>query len=194
MSVETDNVELVGDEAVANVARAALFAALIGGCAYVSFPNPLAPSVPVTLQVLALFLAGIYLGPVWGTASMGLYLAAGAAGAPVFSGGAAGVGVLLGPTGGYLWSYPIAAAAIGLVVHRGLSLRNPNTVSTPILVGAMVAGTAIVYAFGSVGLYLATPMGLLAAIEAGSAAFVPFEVIKIAAAVGIVRSDEIAAA
>jgi biotin transport system substrate-specific component len=194
MSVETDEVELVGDEAVVNVARAALFAALIGGCAYVSFPNPLAPSVPVTLQVLALFLAGIYLGPVWGTASMTLYLAAGAAGAPVFSGGAAGVGVLLGPTGGYLWSYPVAAAAIGLIVHRGRSLQNPKSVPVPLLVGALVVGTAIVYAFGSLGLYLATPMTLLVAIESGSAAFVPFEAIKIAAAVGIVKSDEIAAA
>lgn len=194
MSVETDNVELVGDEAVANVARAALFAALIGGLAYVSFPNPLAPSVPVTLQVLGLFLAGIYLGPVWGTASMGLYLVAGSAGAPVFSGGAAGIGVLLGPTGGYLWSYPVAAAAVGAIVHRGFSLRDLGTVGTPILVAAMVIGTVIVYAFGSLGLYLATPMGLVAATISGSAAFVPFEIVKMAAAVGIVRSDAVAAA
>jgi len=67
----------------------------------------------VTLQVLGVFLAGIYLGPVWGAASLVLYLAAGAVGAPVFQGGSAGVGQLVGQSAGYLWSYPVAAAAIG---------------------------------------------------------------------------------
>lgn len=193
MSVDTETVELVGDELVGNVARAAVFAALIGGCAYVSFPNPLSP-VPVTLQVLALFLAGIYLGPLWGSASMTLYLVAGAAGAPIFSGGAAGVGMLFGPTGGYLWSYPVAALAIGFVVHRGFDLRNPETASTPLLVGAMLVGTVIVYALGSVGFALVQQTTLMNAVTTAAAPFVPFEAIKIAAAVGIVRSEAIAAA
>lgn len=194
MSVEADPVDLVGDEAVVNVVRAALFAALLGAAAYVSFPNPLSAGVPVTLQVLVVFLAGILLGPVWGAASMVLYLAAGAAGVPVFSGGSAGLGVLLGNTGGYLWSYPVAAAAVGLVVHGGLDLDDPTSAGVPRLVGAMLLGTAIIYAAGIAGLMLVVRMGPVEAFVAGAAAFVPFEAVKIAAAVGIVRSDVVRAA
>lgn len=194
MSVESDSVELVGDETVGNIARAAMFAALVGACAYVSFPNPLAPQIPVTLQVLALFLAGIFLGPVWGAVSLTLYLVAGAAGVPVWSGGGAGVGALFGPTGGYLWSYPLAAFVIGFVVHRGLTLTDPQDAGLGRLVGGMTVGTIIIYTFGVVGIFLATPADLATAIVSGSAAFVPFELVKMAAAVGVVRSDAITAA
>lgn len=194
MSVETDDVDLVGDEVVENVARAALFAALAGAGAYVSFPNPLSPGVPVTLQVLVVFLAGILLGPAWGGASMSLYLVAGAAGVPVFAGGSAGVGVLLGSTGGYLWAYPVAAVAIGLAAHGGRELRDPQTIGLPRLVAAMLLGTAIVYALGIAGLMLVVGMGPVAAFVAGAAAFLPVEAFKIAAAVGVVRSDAIGAA
>lgn len=193
MSVETDDVELVGDETVENVARAALFAALVGAAAYVSFPNPLAPQIPVTLQVLALFLAGIFLGPVWGGVSLTLYLVAGAAGVPVWSGGSAGVGALFGPTGGYLWSYPLAAFVIGFVVHGGLTLGDPREAGILRLVGGMTVGTIVIYTLGVIGIFLATPAGIVTAIVSGSAAFIPFELIKMAAAIGVVRSDAITA-
>lgn len=75
MATERESVELVGDELVGNIARAALFAALMGASGYVSFPNPISP-IPVTMQVLVVFLAGIFLGPVWGGGSIALYLAA----------------------------------------------------------------------------------------------------------------------
>jgi len=194
VSVDAESVDLVGDEVATNVARAALFAALAGAGAYVSFPNPLSPGVPVTLQVLVVFLAGVYLGAAWGGASMGLYLVAGAAGVPVFAGGSAGVGVLLSTTGGYLWSYPIAAAAVGLAVHGGLDLRDPTTVGLPRLVGSMVLGTGIVYTMGVSGLMLVLGVGPIEAFLAGAAAFLPVEAFKIAAAVGVVRSDAIQAA
>lgn len=193
MATSNDSVELVGDEAVVNLARAALFAALVGAFAFVSFPNPLSPA-PITLQVLGVFLAGIMLGPVWGAAAMFLYLAAGALGAPIFAGGASGLGVLLAePTLGYLWSYPVAAAAIGAVVHRG-SLRDYRDASVPTLVAAMVLGTAVIYALGIAGLMAVLGLGPVEAFMAGAAAFIPAEAFKIAAAVGIVRSDAIAAA
>lgn len=194
MSTPTESVDLVGDEVVGNVARAALFAALTGAFAYVSFPNPFAPGVPVTLQVLGVFLAGIMLGPVWGAASMVLYLAAGAVGAPIFSGGSAGLGVLLGsPTLGYLWSYPVAAALVGGVVHRGAELRDPSAAGVPTLVGSMVAGTVVIYAFGIAGLMAVLGIGPSEAFFLGAAAFVPAEAFKIAAAVGVVRSNAVAA-
>ncbi|WP_411967702.1 biotin transporter BioY [Haloferax sp. YSSS75] len=191
MATEHESVELVGDELVGNVARAALFAALMGAGAYVSFPNPISP-IPVTLQVLVVFLAGIFLGPVWGGASMLLYLVAGAAGAPVFAGGSAGVGALVGPTAGYLWSYPIAAAVVGAIVHGGVELGDYR-VGTVRLVGAMVVGTAVIYALGVIGFAYVQNVGLVAAFWTAAAAFIPAEAFKIAAAVGIVRSDAIAA-
>jgi biotin transport system substrate-specific component len=193
VDADTDAVELVGDEVVRNLARAALMAALVGGFAYVSFPNPLSPGIPVTLQVLGVFLAGILLGPVWGAGALGLYLAAGAAGLPVFAGGSAGLGVLVGPTGGYLWSYPVAAAVVGFGVHGIDGLRDPDTVGVVRLVGAMVAGTLVVYALGVAGFWYVQDVTLLTAIASAAGAFLPVEALKIAAAVGVVRSDAVAA-
>jgi biotin transport system substrate-specific component len=192
MSTDTASVELVGEETAENVARAALLAALTGAFAYVSFPNPVSP-VDISLQVLGVFLAGILLGPVWGGVSLVLYLLAGAVGAPVFLGGSSGVGALLSQSGGYLWSYPVAAFAIGIIVHGGLRIQDPAERSLVRLVGAMVVGTAIIYAFGVVGLSLVLDMTLYKAFLAGAAAFIPAEAFKIAAAVGVVRSDQIAA-
>lgn len=194
MATATDSVDLVGDDAVVNLVRAALFAALMGAFAFVSFPNPLNPAVPVTLQVLGVFLAGIFLGPVWGGFSLLLYLLAGVLGAPVFSGGSAGLGVLLGPTGGYLFSYPFAAALTGAVVHGTDGLTDPETVTLPRLVGGMLAGTAIIYVLGIAVYWQSLDVGLVEATIGAAVVFVPVEALKIAAAVGIVRSDSIAAA
>ena len=192
MTTETQSVDLVGDEVVSNVARAALFAALTGAFAYVSFPNPISP-VPVSLQVLGVFLAGIFLGPVWGGVSLTFYLAAGAAGAPVFAGGAAGLGPLAGYTAGYLWSYPIAAALVGGIVHGRDGLAAPETIGTLRLVGGMVAGTVVIYALGTVGFAVVQNVSLVEAFAVSAVAFVPFEAVKIAAAIGVVRSDAAAA-
>ena len=195
MATSSDSVELIDGEIVANIARAALFAALIAGFSYVSFPNPLSPGIPVTLQVIGVFLAGIMLGPVWGTGALGLYLAAGAIGVPVFAGGSAGLGYLIGnPTFGYLWSYPVAAGVIGLIVHRGIELRDYNEVGVGQLVGAMVVGTLVIYAMGTAGFAAIQSIGLVESFMLSAVAFIPFEVVKIAAVVGILRSDAIAAA
>ncbi len=192
MSTDAASVELVGEETVENVARAALLAGLTGAFAYVSFPNPFSPA-PVSMQVLGVFLAGILLGPLWGGFSMVLYLLAGAVGAPVFANGSAGIAELFASTGGYLWSYPLAAFLVGAIVHGGLQLRNPVPRGLVRLVGAMVAGTVVIYAFGVVGFALVLEMTLPEAFLTGAVAFVPAEAFKIAAAVGVVRSDQLAA-
>ncbi len=195
METTADSVELIDGSVVSNIARTALFAALMAAFAYVSFPNPLAPGIPVTLQVLGVFLAGILLGPIWGTAAMGLYLAAGAVGIPVFSGGSAGIGSLIAsPTAGYLWSYPVAAGLIGLLVHRGTDLRAHQSVGLSVLVGSMIAGTVVIYAFGTVGFAVIQNVGLIEAFSLSALAFIPVEIVKIAAAVGILRSNALAAA
>jgi len=193
MAANTESVDLVGDEAATNLARAALFAALVGAFAYVSFPFPLSPA-PVTLQVLGVFLAGIFLGPLWGGLALVLYLLAGALGAPVFAGGSAGFAALVGDSAGYLWSYPIAAALVGGIVHRGLTLRDLDAVRLPALVGATVVGTLVIYALGVVGLIISLDLALGEAVVQGAVVFLPAEAAKIAAAVGIVRSDAVTAA
>ncbi|KYH27073.1 BioY family protein [Halalkalicoccus paucihalophilus] len=192
MSTETESVDLVDDATVKNVARAALCAALTGAFAYVSFPYPLSPA-PVTLQVLGVFLAGLLLGPVWGGAAMVLYLTAGAVGAPVFAGGEAGIGSLVGPTAGYLWSYPLAAGVVGALVH-GRSVGPLGAVGVPRLIGAMAVGVCVIYAVGVAGLMAVLGLSLPNAVLTGAVVFLPAEALKMAAAVGIVRSDRLTAA
>lgn len=190
---ESDSVELIGDATVSNIARATLFAALTGAFAYVSFPFPLSPA-PVTLQVLGVFLAGVLLGPVWSGAAMVLYLFAGAVGAPVFAGGAAGFGSLVGESAGYLWSYPLAAALVGALAHGGREVRPPERIGAARMVAAMAVGTLFIYAFGVAGLMAVLGLGLETAVVAGALVFLPAELVKMAAAVGIVRSDRLTAA
>lgn len=190
---ESTAVELVPAETVGLLARAALLAAVTGAFSYVSFPMVFSPA-PVTLQVLGVFLAGILLGPVWGPVAMVLYLAAGALGVPVFSGGAAGIGQLAGPTAGYLWSFPIAAAVVGAVVHRRRRPRQPDEVRTRWLVAGMALGTVVIYALGVLGLALVLELDLATAVVTGAVVFVPAEFAKMAAAIGIVRSERLAIA
>ena len=192
MSTVSDNVELVGEEIVGNLARAALFAALTGVFAYVSFQLPVT-SVPFTLQVLGVFLAGVFLGPVWGFASMAIYVVAGAVGAPVFAYGGAGLGSLFGQWGGYLWSYPVAAGLVGLGVHGAGDLVDPSEVGLGRLVGAMTAATLVIYAFGTVGYAVVGDVGVVTALLAAAVPFVPAEAIKMVATVAVVRSDAVVA-
>src|SRR3989338_3067524 len=96
---------------------AALFAAFTAAVAWFRIPLPFTP-VPITLQTLAVLLSGAMLGPYYGALSMIIYLALGAIGLPVFAGGSSGIGALLGPTGGYLLSYPIAAFVIGKMLEK----------------------------------------------------------------------------
>ena len=190
MSTATESVDLVGDDVVVNLVRAALLAALTGAFAYVSVELPVSV-VPFTLQVLGVFLAALYLGPAWGTVSMVLYLLAGLLGLPVFEGGGAGLGALLGLTGGYLFSYPPAAALAGVLVHGTDDLRAPSSVSLPRFVAAMVAAVAVIYTMGVLQLSYVGNLGLGTAVATGAVVFLPAEALKIAAAVGVVRSEAV---
>ncbi|MDZ7746495.1 MAG: biotin transporter BioY [Halobacteriales archaeon] len=192
MSTETQQVELIGEEVVRNLVRAALLAALTGGFAYVTFPNPASPT-QVTLQVLGVFMAGLLLGPVWGGISMALYLAAGAVGVPVFANASAGFGPLVGTTAGFLWSYPLAAALIGAIAYG--SLETDTDLDAPLwrLVAALVAGTVVIYALGAAGLVVLGNLSVEVAIISGTLTFLPAEAVKAAVAIGIVRADELSA-
>src|SRR3954466_12170739 len=99
------------------IAGAVGFAVILAAAAQITIPIPTTP-VPFTLQPLVVVLAGLMLGPGAGAASMALYLAAGAAGLPVFSPvGLPGIARFFGPTGGYLIAYPVAAWIAGALGH-----------------------------------------------------------------------------
>lgn len=112
-----------------DVAYVAVFAALIAALSLAPAIPLGAVGVPITLQTLGVALTGLCLGPWRGAAAVGLYIAVGAAGLPVFAQGKAGIGVLAGPTGGYVVSFLFAALASGflarLVVRRGLGRWTP---------------------------------------------------------------------
>jgi biotin transport system substrate-specific component len=84
--------------------------------AQVSVPVPLSP-VPMTLQPLAVLAVGGLLGAQGGVASLVLYLALGIAGLPVFAGGSGGFVHVVGPTGGYLLAFPLAAGVVGALAQ-----------------------------------------------------------------------------
>jgi biotin transport system substrate-specific component len=134
----------------------------------------------LTLQTLAVILIGLALGPALGASAMMLYLAEGAIGLPVFSpNGPGGIAQLLGPTAGFLFSYPFAAAAAGFVV-RAVRLRSQFS-------AAVLAGTASsVFIFGAGTGWIAHLLHLspAAAWHLAVAPFLPGEVLKIAAAAG----------
>lgn len=138
-----------------DVAYIAVFAALIAALAIVPAFN-IGP-IPITLQTLGVSLAGLCLGPLRGFLAILLYLVVGAAGLPVFAKGGAGLGSFAGPTGGYLISFPLAAAVAGLValwaVRRGLSGL------TPVLffLGTLAARYLVILPLGVLGLMWALP-------------------------------------
>ena len=90
--------------------------------AQVALPLPFSP-VPMTLQGLAVILVGGVFGAAAGAGAMVLYLIAGAFGAPVFAMGGSGLARLLGPTGGYLLAFPVAALVAGAFAERGRPIR-----------------------------------------------------------------------
>ncbi|WP_049927493.1 biotin transporter BioY [Halopiger goleimassiliensis] len=188
MATERSDVELVDDAVVRQFARAALVAALMGATAPIEIPIS---AVPGTLQMLVVFLAGLYLGPVWGPISMVIYLAAGAAGAPVFSGTETGIGVLLGQTGGFLWSFPVGALHVGVAVHRGTDLRDPANVSVPVVLAGLVMATIVVYLAGFTWFAVVTETTLTEAFTVVAAPLIPGDLLKMVAAVAIVRTARI---
>lgn len=191
MSQEYESVELVGDQTIQYFAVAVVVAALTAAFAQVVVPYPLSP-VDFTLQTMGVYLGGLLLGPVWGGLALLLYVLVGAAGAPVFSGFGAGLGVILGPSGGYILSFPLAAAVIGFLVHRRVEPRRLDDVSIPLQVGALMIGLAIVYILGSVWLAFQTDQSLYTGFIQGAVVFVPGDIAKAAAVMALVTGGYIA--
>lgn len=151
------------------VAEALGFALLLAVASQFAIPIPGTP-VPITLQPLVVVLAGMWLGPVAGCASMIVYLAAGASGFPVFSPiGAPGLARFVGPTGGYLIAYPAAAYVAGVLSRRASNWRGRWV--------AALAGIAMLFLGGIAQLTLLTH-DASTALRLGITPFAGFDVIK----------------
>lgn len=139
-----------------DLALVAVFAALIA--AFSLTPAiPVGP-VPVTLQTLAVVLAGLVLGPWRGFLATLLYLAVGFAGLPVFAGGAAGLAVLAKPSVGYLLAFPVGALVAGALARLFVSWRGARQYLGLFLAG--LAASLVIHASGIVGLVLTVKLPL----------------------------------
>ena len=158
---------------------ASLFGALTAVGAYIVIPLP---PVPITLQTLFLGLAGVLLGGRLAALSQVVYLLLGIIGLPVFAGGKAGLGVLFGPTGGYLIGFVVAAFVIGRLV----ALKNrPGFVW---LCLSLAAGAAVIYSLGVLQLSLVARLTPLKALAVGVLPFLPGDAVKIVLTALIARN------
>jgi biotin transport system substrate-specific component len=152
--------------------------ALLVICAHLSLPLFFTP-VPLTLQTFAVVLTGLLLGPSLACSTMVLYLAEGAMGLPVFSpAGPGGAAQLLGLTGGFLMSYPLAAAVAGFLVRAHGSRMSRFAAA----VVAASAADVIILLTGGAWLSHLSQANLHTAAALGVIPFLPGEIIKIMAA------------
>lgn len=145
---------------------------------------PLGP-VPFTLQTAVVVLVALLLAPREAALVMGGYLLVGAAGAPVFSANQGGFGVLLGPTGGFLWGFLIGAV---LGSWARIALTRADTSASRRVVADIVAAVivlAVCYLFGVAQLKTVLNLTLVQALLAGVVPFVWLDAAKAAGAIAI---------
>ena len=159
--------------------RVALMAAVTAVAAQIAIPLPFSP-VPFTLQVLAVILSGLLLGSRYGALAQAIYVLLGAVGVPVFAQFHAGLGVVFGPTGGYLLSYPLAAAVAGLAARAAANAPRRRALWTSFLWGTV--GLVVIYALGAIWLSAVADLPFGIALAQGVLPFVVFDLIKVALA------------
>ena len=157
----------------------ALFTAfiIIGG--YISIPIPVGP-VPIALADFFVMLTGLFLGWKYALVSVVLYLVLGALGLPVFAGGRAGLAVIFGPTGGFLFGYLLMAASIGFIAGKMQK-------SIAVYLFALITGNIFLYLAGVPWLKVVMNMSWAAAVAAGLTPFLIGMIIKIAVAAALAR-------
>ena len=176
------------------MALCGLFAALMAICSFISIPLGFTP-VPVNLGTLGVFLTGGILGKKYGPISMSVYVLLGAVGVPVFAGFRGGLGVLAGPTGGYIIGYIVAAFLIGLLIDTMLADRTkagPASAGSrareiAICVIAMIIGLLACYTLGTLWFIISTHTGIWASLISCVFPFLPGDALKIAAGALLVQ-------
>jgi biotin transport system substrate-specific component len=164
--------------AIFRVLAVALVAALTAAAAQISAPLPFT-AVPLTLTPMIVLLGGAALGSRLGAAAQVTYLLAGIAGLPVFSASATlppGAARLLGPTGGYLLAYPIAAFVTGWLAERGWDRRYWTSVV------AMMVGLALIFVGGVSWLSIGFTHSFTIAAAQGFVPFIAIDLVKVSLA------------
>lgn len=166
-----------------NLVRCALFAAML--CVLSPFSIPIGP-IPITLSVFAVMLCAVVLETKLALVSVVVYILLGLIGLPVFSAGKAGFSVLVGPTGGYIWSYILMVLPIGLM--RKLPAEN-GVIRWVMSSVSCVLALVICYAAGTIQFMLLQKCGFAYAISVCVIPFIPFDLCK--AAVALILGTQI---
>ncbi len=145
-----------------------LFAAITAILAQIAIPFP--GGVPLTMQTLAVSLAGILLGAKKGFISQLIYVLMGAVGMPVFAGFTGGLSIVVGSTGGFILSFPIMAYVIGIICEK----YNDKF----IVFAAMILGSIANYAVGTVYFSLITQLPMMESFMACVAPFIFTGIVK----------------
>ena len=188
LNIVATRVDDRSDGLAVRIASVLFITVLTAAAAQISFPLPFT-QIPFTFEPMVVLVGGLVLGSKLGFTSQVLYLMAGVAGLPVFATSATlppGFLRLVGPSGGYLMAYPLAAFVVGSLAERGFARRYASSVA------AMLVGLAVIYASGTVWLaYFArlasasAAVGLSTALATGVYPFVLADLAKLAAAAGI---------
>ncbi len=142
-----------------------LFAALTAIGAYIHIPFP---TVPITLQIFFALMAGGLLGKKYGFLSQVIYVLIGAIGLPVFAGGTGGIGILFGPTGGYIFGFLAAGYIAGIGKQKFLNKSL-----------YMILGLVAIYVLGVSGLIIFAGLEFLPAVTTGVTPFIVGDLIKV---------------
>lgn len=173
MNLKTQNIVICG-----------LFAAITAVLAQISIPLPFT-TVPLTMQIFAVALTGLLLGSKRGFVAILIYVLLGAIGLPVFAQMSGGLGVLLGPTGGFLLGCPFMAFVIGYISER--------TSSKLYILLSMVLGLGVVYTTGTIMYSVVTNSTIKDSIIYCVVPFVVVDLIKLflATSVGVLVSKRV---
>lgn len=154
-----------------------MFTAVIAIMAQISIPLPL--GVPMTMQTFAITLAAVVLGAKLSTLSSFIYILLGAVGVPVLANFSGGISKFVGPTGGFLISFPLMAFIIGYGVEHSKQFKGAYVVY-------LIAGTIANYIVGVAMFCLLTKSPVMAGISACVLPFIPTAIIKaiLATAIG----------
>ena len=154
---------------IRDLCHIAIFTAIIAVCAQIQIPHP--SGIPFTLQTWGIALAGLVLGPKKGALASLAYILLGAAGAPVFAFFTGGFGIIAGPTGGFILSFPLMALIVGLGEKKGGIVW---------MMLGLIVGTAVNLVCGMLYFSLITSNNLQAAFAVAVAPFLIVEAVKIA--------------
>ena len=156
----------------------ALFSALICISTFFSIPLPIT-TTPITLQVFAVCICGALLGAKRGTISVVIYVLIGFIGLPVFSGMKGGPSVIIGPTGGFIFGFIIAAFIIGILSKKIVLDTDSNRIKTLKYFASMFIGLIIMYVLGVIQFIFVTSASVEKAFALMVFPFIGLDVIKI---------------